>query len=78
MQIYRVEDAIKEFTQEMLKEKKYCREIIKSKFNKPMRMSQDEEEMFRDEPYMWKKMSEFETIAILRENTRALHIKIAV
>ena len=54
MQIYRVEDAIKEFMQEMLKEKKYCREIIKSKFNKPMRMSQDEEEMFRDEPYMKK------------------------
>ena len=54
VQIYRVEDAIKEFMQEMLKEKKYCREIIKSKFNKPMRMSQDEEEVFRDEPYMWK------------------------
>lgn len=41
-------------------------------------MSQGEEEMFRDEPYMWKKMSEFETIAILRENTGALHIKIVV
>ena len=54
VQIYRVEDAIEKFMQEMLKEEKYCMEIIKSKFNKPLRMSQDEEEMFREEPYMWK------------------------
>lgn len=39
VQIYRGEDSIKTFMQEMLKEVENCRKIISSKFKKPLRMS---------------------------------------
>lgn len=47
VQIYRREDLIKKIMQEMLAETEYCQKIIKSKFNKPLKMSNDEEEMFK-------------------------------
>ena len=39
--------TIEKFMSEILKEEEYCRDIIQSKFNKPLRMSPDEEQMFK-------------------------------
>lgn len=47
VKIYRGEDSIKKFMLEMLKEVEYCWKTIKSKFNKPLVMSDEEEEMFK-------------------------------
>ena len=46
VQVYRGEDSIEKFMYEILKEEEYCRDIIQSKFHKPLRMSPDEEQMF--------------------------------
>lgn len=47
VQVYRGEDSIEKFMYEILKEEEYCRDIIQSKFNMPLRMSPDEEQMFK-------------------------------
>lgn len=43
VKIYRGEDSTEKFMQEMLKEIEYCRNIISTKFNVPLVMSDDEE-----------------------------------
>ena len=47
VQVYTGEDSIEKFMYEILKEEEYCRDIIQSKFNKPLRMSPGEEQMFK-------------------------------
>lgn len=58
MKIYRGEDSIKKFNQEMLKEVEYCRKTIRSEFNKELVMSDKEEETFRNENEVRVKLSQ--------------------
>ena len=44
VQIYRGEKAVYKFMEAMLDEVKYCKKIIKKYFNKPLRMTKDDEE----------------------------------
>ena len=45
--IYRGEKAVYEFLEDMLEEVKYCKNVIKIEFNKPLRMTKDDEEKFK-------------------------------
>ena len=45
--IYRGEKAVYRFMKAMLKEVKYCKNVIKTHFNKPLKMSKDDEEKFQ-------------------------------
>ena len=45
--IYRGEKAVHEFLEDMLEEVKYCKNVIKKEFNKPLRMTKDDEEKFK-------------------------------
>ena len=47
IQYYRGEKAVYKFMESMLNEVKYCRTIIKHKFNKPLRMTQENENDFQ-------------------------------
>ena len=46
VKIYRGEEPIKKFMEEMLKEVQYCEKIIKTKFKKPLKMSSEDEQNF--------------------------------
>ena len=45
--IYRGEKAVYEFMEDMLEEVEYCKNLIKKEFNKPLRMTKDDEEKFQ-------------------------------
>ena len=45
--IYRGEKVVHEFMEDMLEEVKYCKNVIKKEFNKPLRMTKDDEEKFQ-------------------------------
>ena len=45
--IYRGERTVYEFMEDMLEEVKYCKNVIKKEFNKPLRMTKDDEEKFQ-------------------------------
>ena len=47
VQIYRGEKAVYKFMEAMLDEVKYCKKIIKKYFNKPLRMTKDDEDKFQ-------------------------------
>ena len=47
VEIYRGEQPIRKFMEKMLDEVKYCQHIIKTKFNKPLRMTKEDEEAFQ-------------------------------
>ena len=47
VQIYRGEKAVYKFMEAMLDEVKYCKKIIKKYFNKPLRMTEDNEKEFQ-------------------------------
>ena len=47
VQIYRGEKAVYKFMEAMLDEVKYCKKIIKKYFNKPLRMTKDNEKEFQ-------------------------------
>ena len=47
IQIYRGEKAVYKFMEAMLDEVKYCKHIIKKEFNKPLRMTEDNEKEFQ-------------------------------
>ena len=47
VQIYRGENAVYKFMEAMLEEVKYCRKTIKKYFNKPLRMTENDEEEFQ-------------------------------
>ena len=46
VKIYRGEEPVKKFMEEMLKEVQYCEKIIKTKFKKPLKMSSEDEQNF--------------------------------
>ena len=45
--IYRGENAVYKFLEQMLEEVNYCKDIVKRKFNKPLKMTDDDELSFR-------------------------------
>ena len=45
--IYRGEKAVYKFMEAMLEEVKYCKKIMKKEFNKPLRMTKEDEEEFQ-------------------------------
>ena len=47
LKIYRGEKAVYTFLEYMLDEVKYCKNIIKKEFNKPLRMTKEDEEKFQ-------------------------------
>ena len=47
VQIYRGEKAVYKFMKKMLEEVKYCKKTMKTFFNKPLKMTQDDEEEFQ-------------------------------
>ena len=46
VKIYRGEDSINKFMQQMLLEVQYCQKIISTKFKKPLNMTNEEEQEF--------------------------------
>ena len=46
VEIYRGEKAVYRFLEAMLKEVRYCKNVIKTEFNKPLKMTTDDEEKF--------------------------------
>ena len=42
-QIYRGENAVYQFMEAMLEEVKYCKKVMKKRFNKPLRMTEKDE-----------------------------------
>ena len=44
---YRGEKAVHKFMEAMLEEVKYCKKVMKKEFNKPLRMTKDDEEKFQ-------------------------------
>ena len=46
-QIYRGEKAVYKFMEAMLDEIKYCKKVMKKEFNKPLKMTKDDEEKFQ-------------------------------
>ena len=46
-QIYRGENAVYQFMEAMLEEVKYCKKVMKKRFNKPLRMTEKDEEAFK-------------------------------
>ncbi|KAL9965086.1 hypothetical protein ACROYT_G028833 [Oculina patagonica] len=47
VQTYRGEKAVYKFMEKMLDEVKYCKQVMKKHFNKPLRMTKDDEEEFQ-------------------------------
>ena len=47
IQIYRGEKAVYKFMENMLEEVKYCKKVMKQFFNKPLRMTKEEEDEFK-------------------------------
>ena len=47
VEIYRGEDPIKKFMQEMLKEVEFCKNMISTKFTKPLKMTDEDEQCFK-------------------------------
>ncbi|KAL9979362.1 hypothetical protein ACROYT_G017015 [Oculina patagonica] len=47
LQIYRGEKAVYKFMEKMLEEVKYCKNTMKKHFNKPLKMTKDDEEEFQ-------------------------------
>ena len=45
--IYRGEKAVYKFLEAMLKEVRYCKDVIEKEFNKPLEMTEDDEEKFQ-------------------------------
>ena len=45
--IYRGEKAVYKFMEAMLKEVRYCKNVIKTEFDKPLKMTKDDEEKFQ-------------------------------
>ena len=78
IQTYRGENAVYKFMEKMLEEVKYCKAVIKKRFNKPLVMTEDDEHALE----LWmgvtfvviniqRKMCALETIATSLENLGA-------
>ena len=76
--MYRGENAVYKFMEKMLEEVKHCKAVIKKCFNKPLIMTEDDEQCFRTmdgchicgEKYADKDVP-LETIATSLENSEA-------
>ena len=55
VKIYRGEEPVKKFMEEMLKEVQYCEKIIQNKFKKALKMSSEDEQNFNAAKvsYLW-------------------------
>ena len=80
--IYRGPKAVYKFMEKMIEEVKYCKNIMKKEFNKPLKITKDDEEEFQKakechicNKNILTKIFEFETIVILQVNTEDLLIK---
>ena len=47
IQTYRGENAVYKFMEKMLEEVEYCKAVVKKRFNKPLVMTEDDEQRFR-------------------------------
>ena len=47
IEIYRGENAVYQFMEAMLEEVRYCKKVIKNRFNKPLRMTEKDKEAFK-------------------------------
>ena len=47
IQIYRGKNAVYKFMERMLEEVEYCKAVIKKRFNKPLKMTENDEQRFR-------------------------------
>ena len=47
IQMYRGENAVYKFMEKMLEEVKYCKGIVKKRFNKPLKMTENDELCFK-------------------------------
>ena len=47
IQMYRGENAVYKFMEKMLEEVEYCKAVVKERFNKPLVMTEDDEQHFR-------------------------------
>ena len=47
IQTYRGEDTVYKFMDKMLEEVEYCKAVVKKRFNKPLVMTEDDEQRFR-------------------------------
>ena len=85
IQLYRGEKAVYKFMENMLEEVKYCKKVMKTFFNKPLKMTKEDEEEFKKQQHVTsatkntlKKIFKSEIIAILLANTEAQHIKTVI
>ena len=86
LKIYRGEKAVYTFMIYLLDEVKYCKKVMKQEFNKPLRMTKDDEKKFQkaeechicDKKNILMKIFEFEITVILPVNTEAQPIKNAI
>ena len=83
VRLYKGKNAVYKFMEFMLKEVKYCKNVMKEKFNKPLRMTKENEKEFKkaeechicNKTYILMKILEYEIIVILLVNTEAQPIK---
>ena len=47
IQTYRGENAVYKFMEKMLKEVEYCKGVVKKRFNKPLKMTKNDEMCFK-------------------------------
>ena len=87
LKIYRGEKAVYTFMEYLLDEVRYCKKIMKKEFNKPLRMTKEDEQEFQkaNECYICNKklniltkILELETIVISLVNTEAQPIRNAI
>ena len=66
LKIYRGEKAVYTFLEYMLDEVKYCKRIIKKEFNKPLKMTKEDEEKFKtsDKCHICNKKYSYEDIRV--------------
>ena len=81
IQMYRGQNAVYKFMEKMLEEVEYCKGIVKKRFNKPLKMTENDELRFKqmDECHIcgnrYTDKDVRETIVTLRENSGAQLIK---
>ena len=80
--MYRGKNTVYRFLEEMLKEVEHCKKVVKSKFNKPIIMTDEDEANFEAMNHstfvvinIQAKMCKLGTIAISLGNSEAQHTK---
>ena len=79
--VYRGKNAVYRFLEEMLKEVEHCKKVVKTKFNKPLIMTDEDEANFKATNHYhicgnkYTKTCELRTIAMSLGNSEARHTK---